>query len=313
MNVQQLRYVRETIRCGLNLTAAAQALHTSQPGISRQIRELEDELGIEFFVRRGKRVIDLTESGKMLAPIVERVLQEIDNLRSAADELRDQDAGALVVATTHTQARYTLPPVVAEFKREFPRVRLSLRQGNPPQIADMVLRGAADIGIASEALDQYPGLLALPGYSWQHCVVAPPDHPLLAEAHLSLEALARYPLVTYDPAFAGRSHIDEAFAARGLGADIVLAAIDSDVIKTYVELGLGVGVIAAMAFDPERDRGLRMLDASHLFRTNMARVALLRGRRLRVFTFAFVEKFAPHLSRQVVEKAMAGAQESYEL
>jgi DNA-binding transcriptional LysR family regulator len=313
MNVQQLRYVRETIRCGLNLTAAAQALHTSQPGISRQIRELEDELGIEFFVRRGKRVIDLTESGKMLAPIVERVLQEIDNLRSAADELRDQDAGALVVATTHTQARYTLPAVVAEFKREFPRVRLSLRQGNPPQIADMVLRGAADIGIASEALDQYPGLLALPGYSWQHCVVAPPDHPLLAEAHLSLEALARYPLVTYDPAFAGRSHIDEAFAARGLGADIVLAAIDSDVIKTYVELGLGVGVIAAMAFDPERDRGLRMLDASHLFRTNMARVALLRGRRLRVFTFAFVEKFAPHLSRQVVEKAMAGAQESYEL
>ena len=313
MNVQQLRYVRETIRCGLNLTAAAEALHTSQPGISRQVRELEDELGIEFFVRRGKRIIDLTESGRMLAPIVERILQEIDNLRSAADELRDQDAGALVVATTHTQARYTLPAVVAEFKREFPRVRLSLRQGNPPQIADMVLRGAADIGIASEALDNYPGLLALPGFAWQHCIVAPPDHPLFAEPHLSLESLARFPLITYDPAFAGRSHIDEAFAARGLDADIVLAAIDSDVIKTYVELGLGVGVIAAMAFDPERDRGLRMLDASHLFRTNMARVALLRGRRLRVFTFAFVEKFAPHLSRQVVEKAMAGAQESYEL
>lgn len=313
MNVQQLRYVRETIRQGLNLTAAAASLHTSQPGISRQIRELERELGIELFVRRGKRVIDLTESGRALAPIVDRVLQEIENLRAAAADFNDQDSGALTVATTHTQARYALPTVVAAFKGAFPRVRLSLHQGNPPQIAEMVLRGEADIGIATEALDHYPALLALPGYSWQHCVVVPAEHPLLREAHLSLEALARYPLITYDPAFAGRAHIDEAFASRSLNPDVVLAAIDSDVIKTYVELGLGVGIIAAMAFDTARDQKLRMLDASSLFRTNTTRVALLRGRRLRSFTFAFIEKFAPHLSRQVVEKAIAGTEESYEL
>lgn len=312
MNVQQLRYVRETIRQGLNLTAAARELHTSQPGISRQIRELEQELGIELFVRHGKRVIDLTESGRALAPIVDRVLQEIENLRAAAADLHDQDAGSLVVATTHTQARYALPAVVAEFKRAYPRVRLSLQQGNPSQIAEMVARGTADIGIATEALDHYPGLLALPGYSWQHCIVLPPDHPLAAEPHVSLEALARYPLITYDPAFAGRSNIDDAFAARGLVPDIVLAAIDSDVIKTYVELGLGVGIIAAMAFDPARDVTLRMLDASSLFRTNTTRIALLRGRRLRSFSFAFIERFAPHLSRAVVEKAISGA-ESYEL
>ena len=313
MNVQQLRYVRETIRQGLNLTAAASSLHTSQPGISRQIRELEQELGIELFVRHGKRVIDLTESGRALAPIVDRVLQEIENLRSAAADFNDQDAGSLTLATTHTQARYALPAVVAAFKGAFPRVRLSLHQGNPRQIAEMVLRGEADIGIATEALDHYPALLALPGYSWQHCVVVPAAHPLVREAHVSLEALARYPLITYDPAFAGRAHIDEAFAARGLNPDVVLAAIDSDVIKTYVELGLGVGIIAAMAFDAARDQKLRMLDASSLFRTNTTRVALLRGRRLRSFTFAFIEKFAPHLSRQVVEKAIAGAEESYEL
>ena len=313
MNVQQLRYVRETIRQGLNLTAAANALHTSQPGISRQIRELERELGVELFVRRGKRVIDLTDSGRALAPIVERVLEEIDNLRSAAADFNDQDAGSLAVATTHTQARYALPAVVAAFRGAFPRVRLSLHQGNPPQIAEMVLRGEADIGIATEALDNFPTLLALPGYSWQHCIVVPPEHPLLREAHVSLEALARFPLITYDPAFAGRTHIDEAFAARGLNPDVVLAAIDSDVIKTYVELGLGVGIIAAMAFDPARDHRLRMLDASNLFRTNTTRIALLRGRRLRSFTFAFIETFAPHLSRPVVEKAIAGAVESYEL
>ena len=313
MNVQQLRYVRETIRQGLNLTAAASTLHTSQPGISRQIRELEHELGIELFVRRGKRVVDLTEPGRALAPIVDRVLQEIENLRSAAADFNDQDSGGLTVATTHTQARYALPAVVAAFKSAFPRVRLSLHQGNPPQIAEMVLRGAADIGIATEALDHYPALLALPGYSWQHCIVVPAEHPLLAEPHVSLEALARYPLITYDPAFAGRTNIDEAFAARDLHPDVVLAAIDSDVIKTYVELGLGVGIIAAMAFDPVRDQKLRMLDASNLFRTNTTRVALLRGRRLRSFTFAFIERFAPHLSRQVVEKAIAGVEESYEL
>ncbi len=313
MNLQQLRYIRETIRSGLSLTAAAERLHTSQPGISRQIRELEDELGVEIFVRRGKRVVDLTDPGRILAEIADRVLQEVDNLRTAAAEFHDQEAGALVIAATHTQARYALPAVVAQFKTRFPRVRLSLVQGSPSQIAEMTLAGTADIGIATEALDGYARLLALPGYTWQHAVVVPHDHPLAREPRLSLEALARYPLITYDPAFAGRTHIDEAFAARELKADVVLAAIDSDVIKTYVELGLGVGIIAAIAYDPARDSALKLLDASHLFRTNTTRIALLRGRRLRQFSYAFIELFAPRLSQRLVEKAMAGVTESYEL
>jgi len=313
MNLQQLRYVRETVRAGLSLTMAAERLHTSQPGVSRQIRQLEDELGVEIFVRRGKRVTALTEPGRVLAQIVERVLDEADNLRTAAAEFGDQEAGALSVAVTHTQARYALPQVVAEFKRRYPRVHLSLLQGSPSQIAEMTLAGTADVGIATEALANYPRLLALPGYTWQHAVIVPVGHPLTAEARLSLETLARFPLVTYDPAFAGRTHIDEAFAAREIEPDVILAAIDSDVIKTYVELGLGVGIIAAMAYDPRRDSDLRMLDARHLFRTNMTRIALLRGRRLRQFTYAFIELFAPRLSRAVVEKAMAGSTASYEL
>ncbi|HEY8555021.1 MAG TPA: CysB family HTH-type transcriptional regulator [Burkholderiales bacterium] len=313
MNLQQLRYVRETIRAGLSLTTAAERLHTSQPGISRQIRQLEAELGVDLFVRHGKRVTDLTEPGRLLVPIVERVLEEIENLRRAAAEFHDQDSGALSVAATHTQARYALPAVVAAFKRRYPRVHLTLLQGTPPQIAEMTLAGTADVGIATEALANYPRLLALPGYTWQHAVIVPAGHPLLDEPRLTLEALARYPLITYDPAFAGRSHIDEAFAARNLAPDIVLAAIDSDVIKTYVEQGLGVGIIAAMAYDPRRDRDLRMLEAGHLFRTNTTRIAVLRGRRLRQFTYAFIELFAPRLTRSVVEKAMAGATDDYEL
>jgi DNA-binding transcriptional LysR family regulator len=313
MNLQQLRYVLETFRSNLSLTTAAERLHTSQPGVSRQIRQLEEELGVDIFVRRGKRFTALTEPGRALVQIVERVLEETDNLRRAAAEFRDQEAGALTIAVTHTQARYALPRVVAEFKRRYPRVHLSLLQGSPSQIAEMTLQGTADVGIATEALANYPRLLALPGYTWQHAVIVPADHPLTAQSRLTLEALARYPLITYDPAFAGRTHIDEAFAARAIEPDIVLAAIDSDVIKTYVELGLGVGIIAAMAFDSRRDSDLRMLDASHLFRTNTTRIALLRGRRLRQYTYAFIEMFAPSLSRSLVEKAMSGSTDSYEL
>lgn len=313
MNLQQLRYVQETIRSGLSLTAAAARLHTSQPGISRQIRDLEDELGVAIFVRHGKRVTALTDAGRALAAIVDRALQEIENLRITAADFHDQESGALTIAATHTQARYALPRVVATFKQRYPRVRLSLVQANPSQIAEMVLAGTADIGIATEALDHYPQLLALPGYTWHHCVIVPDGHPIVGQGRVTLEALARYPLITYDPAFAGRTQIDDAFQARGLRPDVVLAAIDSDVIKTYVELGLGVGIIAAMAFDAGRDRGLTMLDAAHLFRTNTTRIALLRGRRMRQFTYAFIGLFTPHLSSAVVERAMLGGTESYEL
>ena len=251
MNFQQLKYVREAVRQGLNLTEAANALFTSQPGISKQIRELEEEIGVEIFVRRGKRLVDLTDPGRVVVRVIERLLAEADNLRQVGKEFTDQDAGALTIATTHTQARYALPAVVQQFRGQYPKVRLSLQQGSPTQIAEMVREGHADVAIATEALDHYPDLLALPGYTWHHCVIVPLGHALTRVEHLTLEKLATYPLITYSPQFTGRSHIDEAFAAKGLKMDVVLTAIDADVIKTYTELGLGVGIVAAMAYDAE--------------------------------------------------------------
>ena len=313
MNLQQLRYVRETVRRGLNLTEAARALHTSQPGVSKQIKELEHELGVQIFNRRGKRFTGLTEPGRRIAEIATHVLAEIENLRRVGKEFADEEAGSFTIATTHTQARYALPEVVTAFRRRYPRVHLQLLQGNPTSIGRMVIAGEADVAIATESLDQFPDLLALPSYQWHHCVVAPPGHPLLAANRLRLEDLVRHPLVTYSPEFAGRSHIDGAFAARGLAADIVLAAVDSDVIKSYVELGLGVGIIAAMAFDPARDRGLRAIDAGHLFGTNTTRIAVRRGAYLRRYVYDFIERFAPQLTRKAVDQAMAGAGETYEL
>ena len=224
MNFQQLRYVRETVRQGLRLTEAAHRLFTSQPGVSKQIKELEEELGVQIFVRRGKRLIALTEPGKAVVQVIERLLTEAENLKQVGREYAERESGTLAVATTHTQARYALPAVVAEFRRRYPRVHLVLQQGNPTQIADMVLRGEADIGIATEALDRYGQLLALPGYNWSHCLVVPPGHALLKKDRVQLEDVARHPIVTYDTAFAGRSHIDEAFASRNLKPDIVLAA-----------------------------------------------------------------------------------------
>ena len=313
MNFQQLRYVRETVRQGLNLTEAARTLHTSQPGVSKQIRELETELGVEIFVRHGKRIVALTEPGKAVVDVIEHLLQEAENLKQVGREFKDQTSGTLTIATTHTQSRYSLPRVVGEFKRKYPKVHLTIKQGIPPQLAQMVIAREADIAIATEALDGYPKLLALPGYEWSHCVVVPAKHPLLKGDRLTLDELARYPIVTYDPAFAGRTHIDEAFRAQGLAPDIVLSAVDSDVIKTYVELGLGVGVIAAMAFDEKRDRSLRSLAAGHLFGKMMTRVAVRRGAALRGYAYTFIELFSPRLDRKLIETALAGKGEAYEL
>jgi LysR family transcriptional regulator, cys regulon transcriptional activator len=313
MNFQQLRYVREAVRQGLNLTEAANVLFTSQPGISKQIRELEDELGIEIFVRRGKRLVDLTEPGRTVVQVIERLLAEADNLRQVGREFADRDVGSLTIATTHTQARYALPGVVQEFRSQYPKVRLSLQQGSPTQIADMVMAGHADVAIATEALDHYPELLALAGYTWHHCVIVPPGHPLTKVKHLSVEELARYPLITYSPEFTGRSHIDQAFANKGLKMDVVLTAIDADVIKTYAELGLGVGIIAAMAYDPRRDAKLHAIDAGHLFHNNTTRVAIKRAAFLRRYTYAFIQMFAPHLSPEMVDKARLANGEDYEL
>ncbi len=304
MNFQQLRTVREAVRNGFNLTATAAALFTSQPGVSRQIRELEQEIGVEIFQRHGKRLLGLTAAGETVVEIIDRLLHEADNLRRAAEEHSNQRGGHLIVATTHTQARYVLPKVVGEFKREYPEVKLALQQSRPEQIAEQLIGGRADIGIATESLLDYPQLIVMPGYEWSHVVVVPEGHPLLSGAPLTLEALCAWPLITYDPGFTGRPHIDAAFAQAKLRPEIALTALDSDVIKTYVELGLGVGIVASMAFDSRRDAGLRMLPAGHLFAPNLTRVALRKGTYLRTFMLVFLERFASHLTPAFVRQAM---------
>ena len=303
MNFQQLRSVREAVRCGFNLTEAAHALHTSQPGVSRQIRELEEELGVPLFARAGKRLTGLTSPGGHLLPIIERVLLESHNLRQAGQEFAGQQEGQLSVAATHSQARYAMPLAVQEFRALFPGVKLHLHQGSPRQIAQMLLNGEAEVGIATEALSDYPQLVALPCYRWTHSVIVPPGHPLL-DAPLTLEALARHPLITYDTGFTGRTRIDGAFADSGIAPQIVLTAMDADVIKTYVQLGMGVGIVAGVAYEAERDTQLSAVDAGALFGINTTKLAVRRGSYLRGYVYAFIEAFAPTLTRSVVDAAL---------
>ncbi len=303
MNIQQVRAVREATRAAFNLTEVADMLHTSQSGISRQIRELEVELGIEIFVRNGKRLTGLTNPGAALLPMIERMLLEVDNIKRAGSSLSAQHAGPLSIAATHSQARYALPAVVRDFCAIYPDVKLSLHQGSPQQVAGMLLTGEADIGIATEGLAGYERLTALPCYRWTHSVILPPGHELLqADGPLTLLALCRHPIVTYQTGYTGRSHIDKAFALQGLEPNIVLTAMDADVIKTYVELGLGIGIVASIAFDPERDRTLRALDAGHLFDINVTRLAVTTNAWLPDYAYAFIELFAPTLSRAIVEE-----------
>ena len=309
MNLQQFRFVRETIRRNFNLTDAARALYTSQPGVSKAIIEFEDELGIKIFERHGKRIKGLTKPGAAVAQVIERIMREIDNLKKVSDEFAHKDEGGLVIGCTHAQARYVLPRVIPAFKERFPKVRVSLAEGSPPNLAKMVLHEQADVAIATETLALTPGLAALPVYSWDHTIVIRPDHPLAeltsSEARrLTLEQLAQYPIVTYDRAFSGRCTIDEAFAAQGIEPDIVLEALDADVIKTYVDVGLGIGIIAGMAFDPRRDKGLVGLPVGHLFGTHITRVALKSGVFLRDYIYVFLEMLAPSLSRDVVDDAL---------
>ncbi len=307
MNFQQLRSVRETVRQGFNLTVVAEALHTSQPGVSRQIRELEDELGIEIFVRAGKRLTGLTAPGRAVLPIVERLLQEAGNLQRVGDDFAAQDRGTLTIAATHSQARYALPHAVRDFSAAHPEVALHLHQGSPKQVAELLLSGEADIGVATEALADYGELVTLPCYQWTHLVIVPPGHPLAEEADagkaLTLERLSAFPIITYEPGYTGRHHIDEAFKREGLALNVVLSAMDADVIKTYVDLGMGVGLIAAIAYDERRDAPLRAIDARHLFASNMTRVAVKRGAFLRAYVYNFIQTFAPPLTRDLVDEA----------
>ena len=304
MNFQQLRSVREAVRCNFNLTEVAHMLFTSQPGVSRQIRELEEELGVEIFVRAGKRLTGLTPPGVAILPIVERLLLDAENIKRAGQDFTAQMEGQLTVAATHSQARYALPQVVKEFRDKFPKVTLHLHQGSPKQVAAMLISGEADIGVATEALGDYSQLVTLPCYRWTHSVIVPPGHPLLDEkSPITLQQLIRYPIITYEVGYTGRSHIDDAFSAEGLQPDVVLTAMDADVIKTYVELGMGIGIVASIALDEERDRGLRILDAGHLFAVNVTRLGLRKGAWLRGYAYSFVELFAPTLTKEVVTAA----------
>ncbi|THF59330.1 HTH-type transcriptional regulator CysB [Pseudothauera rhizosphaerae] len=306
MNLQQLRYVHEVARHGLNVSEAAEALFTSQPGVSKQIRQLEAELGVEIFVRHGKRLVEVTEPGRAVLEIVGRMLRDMENLRQVGEEFSNESAGSLSIATTHTQARYALPGVIRDFMQRYPQVKLSLHQGSPRQVCEMVLSGEADIAIATEAIADYDELVMLPCQQWNRCIVAPLRHPILQASPLTLEEIARWPIVTYDFAFTGRNQINKAFLGRGLKPNVVLTAIDSDVIKTYVGMGLGVGILARMAYDPVVDKNLGMLDASHLFESSTTRIGIPRKAWLRGYVYAFIELFAPHLSRRVVEAALAG-------
>jgi LysR family cys regulon transcriptional activator len=313
MNLHQLRFVREAVRQNFNLTEAAKALFTSQPGVSKAIIELEEELGVDIFTRHGKRIRGLTEPGRAVLKSVELIMQEIEGLKQIGREFAAQDSGSLTIATTHTQARYSLPPVVQAFMQKYPKVRLSLLQGNPKQVAEMVQRDQADLAIATESIAGIDGLITMPCFQWEHVVVVPAEHPLLKLKVVSLEEIAHYPLITYDSAFAGRNKIDQAFALRQIKPDILLEAIDADVIKTYVELGMGVGIIAGLAFDAERDKNLRSIPVGNLFGMNISRIALKQGAYLRSYIYTFIELLAPTLNRKLIDQVLQGSKDNYEL
>ncbi|MES2025853.1 MAG: CysB family HTH-type transcriptional regulator [Pseudomonadota bacterium] len=304
MNFQQLRFVREAIRNNLNLTEVAAVLYTSQSGVSKQIKDLEDELGIDLFVRSGKRLTSVTRAGDGAVEIVKRILLETENLRRYASQYSGVDTGQLIIAATHTQARYTLPKVVEQFNNEFPKVKLELHQGTPNQVAAMISNGEADIGIASEVLDQSPDLISYPCFSWNHQVIVPIDHPLVKKSPVTLEDIAQYPLITYNPQFTGRKCVDAAFNQAGLIPDFRLTAMDADVIKTYVERGLGVGIVAEMALDGIEKNGLTVLDTQGaLFGSCTTLVAVRNGTFLPSFAYRFLETFAPNLRLEDLKSA----------
>lgn len=304
MKLQQLRYLCEVANQDLNLSRAAKKLHTSQPGISKQIQLLEEELGVEIFIRNGKRMASITPPGQTIVEIAEKILIEENNLRCVGQEFTDKDVGSLTVATTHTQARYALPPTIRQFTTRYPKIKLTIRQGNPTQISKLVTSGEADIAIATEAIEFFHELVMLPCYQWNRCIITPPEHPLLSLREISLEAIVKYPIITYDFAFTGRSKINQAFEARGLVPNVVLTALDADVIKTYVELGLGIGIVAQMAFDPSRDKHLRSIDAGHLFESSTTRIGIRKNSYLRGYVLDFIKMFSPQLNRITVKKAM---------
>ena len=304
MKLQQLRYIWEVAHHDLNVSATAQSLYTSQPGISKQIRLLEDELGVEVFSRSGKHLTRVTPAGERIIQTAGEILRKVDSIKQIAQEFSNERRGNLTLATTHTQARYALPPIISRFIQRYPDVSLHMHQGTPIQICEMTVDGTADFAIATEALELFSDLVMMPCYRWNRCVIVPKGHPLTRLGTLSLEALAEHPLVTYVFGFTGRSKLDEAFSDRGLSPKVVFTAADADVIKTYVRLGLGVGIVAKMAVDPVLDEDLVVIDAAHLFESSITKIGFRRGTFLRGFMYDFMQAFAPHLTRDRVEQAL---------
>ena len=313
MNLHQFRFVQEAARRNLNLTEAAKALHTSQPGVSKAIIELEEELGIDIFARHGKRLKRITEPGQHVLKSIEVIMREVGNLKRIGEQFSAQDSGTLSIATTHTQARYVLPVPVARLREAYPKVNISLHQTTPDQVARMVIDEVAEIGMATESLADYPELVTLPCYEWEHVLVLPPGHPLTQKERIGLDDIAHEPLITYHPTFTGRGKIDQAFATRRLQPRIALEAIDSDVIKTYVRLGLGIGIVAEMAMRDDPVGDLVVRPVGHLFGQSVARVAFKRGAYLRNFVYKFAELLSDRLSRELIARAMTGHVNDYEL
>lgn len=305
MKLRQLHYIHEVAKRGLNVTAAAEALFTSQPGVSKQIRLLEDELGVDIFLRNGKHMAEITPAGKRILDYTGLLLEQAGNIRKVAEEFRDSDHGTLSIATTHTQARYALPPVIQKFRKQYPKVTLNLHQGSPPQIAEMAAEGQVDFAIATEAMHHFQELVMLPCYHWNRCVLVKPGHPLAEKKKLTLKDIAAFPIVTYTFGFTGRSKLDQSFAANGLKPDVVLTAVDADVIKTYVRSGLGIGIVANMAWDEKADKDLVRLPADHLFETSTTHIGFRRGMFLRGYMYDFISTFAPHVKPELVDEMAA--------
>ena len=304
MNLIQLRYVREITRQGLSVSNASEALHTSQSGVSRQIQLLEEELKLQIFQRNGKRLIGITEPGEVIVKLAERVLREMENIKRVGEEFTQKDKGTLTIATTHTQSRYFLPGAVKKFMESYPKVTLAIHQGNPTQVAEEVESGQADLGITTEVINTYEKLLCLPCYQWNRFIITPKGHPLLTDLPLTLEKIAEYPLITYNIAFSGSSMVKRVFNQAGLEPNIVLTAIDADVIKTYVDLGLGIGILADMAYDPVRDANLSTMDASHLFPDSTTYLGIRKDAFLRDYVYDFMQFLVPGLDRKAVFSAM---------
>jgi LysR family cys regulon transcriptional activator len=305
MKLQQLKYIWEVAHHDLNVSATAQVLYTSQPGISKQIRLLEDELGIEIFARSGKHLTRITPAGEAVLKVAGDILGKVDSIKQIAQEYSNDKKGSLSIATTHTQARYALPSVIEGFIHDYPEVALHMHQGTPTQIAEMAADGTVDMAIATEGMEHYNDLIMMPCYRWNRSIVVPRDHPLAQKSSISLEDVANYSIVTYVFGFTGRSKLDDAFMKRELKPKVVFTATDADVIKTYVRLGLGVGILAHMAIDPEMDRDLVSIDASHLFEASITKIGMRKGTFLRGFQYRFIERFAPHLTKAVIEEAMS--------